>query len=219
MTEAAEKMPTLKAEQLAHIAKMTNAITADPIVAFLDGNTLEVISPETVAPGQIVPGYALHESGAIEEILVAGRELADDKPAEYWWKIMLSDLVDLLEDMSGKQAQALRSILDQFDPSTGIILASQRELAERCGCSERTMHSVLKLMMKHNLIAMRGPGAYAINPHFMSQGGGGRYNKLLIQYTGARNRKLPAANDDALPEAIDVTEAEIKDVTAGQEEN
>lgn len=186
---------TLSANQLAEFAKLT-APTADPILTYVHEGTLVPIDIDNVAPGQCFPALAVRQSGAVEPILVAGRAVAEDKPGEYWWKLMLSDLLDLLEDMSGKQTKALREILDMFDPNTGIVLATQEELAKRCGVSDKTMRTVLKLMIKHKLIAMRSPGVYVINPSFMSQGGGRRYNKLLIQYCAATKKNLPYETKD-----------------------
>lgn len=180
----------LSANQLVEFAKLT-APTADPILTYVREGTLVPIDVDNVAPGQFVPALAVRQSGAIEPILVVGRAVEEDKPGEYWWKLMLSDLLDLLEDMSGKQTKALRQILDMFDPNTGIVLATQEELAARCNVSDKTMRAVLKLMIKHELIAMRSPGVYVINPAFMSQGGGRQYSKLLIQYTNAKKPQLP----------------------------
>lgn len=193
---------TIRPDQLQALASIT-APTADPILTYVREDTLLPIDVDQVAPGQVVAALAVHQSGAVEPIIVAGRAVEDNKPGEYWWKLMLSDLLDVLEDMSGKQTNALRCVLDQFDPDTGIILATQQELAKLCGVSIKTMNIVLQLMIKHELIAMRSPGAYVINPNFMSQGGGRRYNKLLIQYRDAsEHRLLPDDDDEANVEVI-----------------
>lgn len=175
---------TLTPNQLEQFAAITLP-TADPILTYVREDNLAPIDIDNVAPGQFIAALAVRKSGAVEPILVAGRGVESDKPSEYWWKLMLSDLLDVLEDMSGKQSKALRTVLDQFDPDTGIILATQEELAKICGVSDKTMRTVLKIMINHGLIAMRSPGAYVINPNFMSQGGGRKYNKMLIQYQAA----------------------------------
>lgn len=182
---------TLTPDNLARFAELTLP-TADPILTYVREDNLAPIDIDNVAPGQFVAALAVRKSGAVEPILVAGRGVSEESPSEYWWKLMLSDLLDVLEDMSGKQSKALRTVLDQFDPHTGIILATQEELAQVCGVSDKTMRAVLKIMINHGLIAMRSPGVYVINPHFMSQGGGRRYNKLLIQYQHASaDKELP----------------------------
>lgn len=191
-----ENTPGIKLtpDQLSKFAAIT-APTSDPILTYVRQDTLLPIDIDNVAAGEMIPALAVRHSGTVEPILVAGREISEERPGEYWWKIMLSDLLDILEDLSGKQAQALRTVLDQFDPDTGIILMTQRELAERCGVSLKTMNTVLKLMIKHGLIAMRSQGAYVINPAFMSQGGGRHYRKMLIQYRSA-TKSLPQSQEE-----------------------
>lgn len=195
---------TLTPNQLEQFAAITLP-TADPILTYVREDNLAPIDIDNVAPGQFIAALAVRKSGAVEPILVAGRGVESDKPSEYWWKLMLSDLLDVLEDMSGKQSKALRTVLDQFDPDTGIILATQDELAERCGVSDKTMRTVLKIMINHGLIAMRSPGAYVINPNFMSQGGGRKYNKMLIQYQAATKNDDPNEGD---PDRL-IAEAEV----------
>lgn len=195
---------TLTPNQLEQFAAITLP-TADPILTYVREDNLAPIDIDNVAPGQFVAALAVRKSGAVEPILVAGRGVESDKPSEYWWKLMLSDLLDVLEDMSGKQSKALRTVLDQFDPDTGIILATQEELAKICGVSDKTMRAVLKIMIAHGLIAMRSPGAYVINPNFMSQGGGRKYNKMLIQYQAAAKNDDPNEGD---PDRL-IAEAEV----------
>lgn len=171
--------------------KAVTAPLSDPITTYCRQDTLTPVDCDDVAPGQVIPAFAVHESGTVEPILVAGRKVDGGRPGEHWWKLMLSDLLDVLEDMSGKQTQCLRAVLDMFDPDTGIILATQKELAERVGVSRATMNTVIRLMCKHNIIAMQSGGTYVINPAFMSQGGGRKYQKMLTVYTDAAKTQRP----------------------------
>jgi hypothetical protein len=135
------------------------------------------------------PYFYTDKNGEVRQGICVVKDVDESKPGEYWWKLMLSDLLDLLEDISSKQTQALRAILAQFDPHTGIVLVSQRELAKQAGCSINTVSKVIQLMKKHNLIKMANAGTYMINPIFMSQGGKGRFDSLLIRY-----REIPSQN-------------------------
>lgn len=117
------------------------------------------------------------------------------QPHEYWWKLMLSDMLNILDDISGKQTDALKTVLDQFDPRTGLIVMSQQELAAKAKCSYATMNRVLQIMIRHNVIAMKARGVYVINPAFMSQGGStGRFDTLMIQYAQAKGEDRPELN-------------------------
>lgn len=102
--------------------------------------------------------------------------------SEWWWKVMMSDLLRVLEEMSGKQTQALKGILDSFDPHNGIVIKSQREIAEDSDCSLMTVNKVMKILRNQGLIKMKSPGVYVINPNFMSQGNQGHFGFLLQQY-------------------------------------
>lgn len=144
-----------------------------------------------------VPETYLYADGAggIHQGIRVVKDIDASKPGEYWWKLMLSDLLDLLEDISGKQTKALRAILEQFNPHSGIVLVNQKELAKQAGCSLSTVSRVIKLMRKHDLIDMPAPGVYTINPLFMSQGGKERFDSLLIQYRSSHSSQ----SDKALP--------------------
>ncbi len=141
------------------------------------------LSPIETAPANVPEPYIFTDgNGEIQQGLRVVKDIDETKPGEFWWKLMLTDLLDLLEDISSKQTQALRAILEQFDPHTGIVLVNQKELAKQAGCSVNTVSKVINLMKKHDLIKMPKPGVYIINPIFMSQGGQGRFKSLLIQY-------------------------------------
>lgn len=155
------------------------------IVGEVNTNTGELWeSKATVGVPQ--PFQFLDEEGNIATGLKLIKDVPE-KPGEYWWKVMLSDIMDILEELSGKQAAALKAILSRFDPNNGIVLTSQREIAEESGISIVTVNKVFRLLMRHDLIRQKNPGVYIINPQFMCQGGGGRYNALMIQY-----RRTPA---------------------------
>lgn len=110
---------------------------------------------------------------------------------EWWWKVMMSDLIGCLDEISGKQTAALKAILGLFDPHSGIVATSQKEIAEIAGCSVPTVNKVMKILQKRDLIRKKGPGVYVINPEFMSQGGRGRYDALMIQYKEAEPSHKP----------------------------
>lgn len=128
-------------------------------------------------------------------IRIVKEDSDNDKVGEYWWKLMLSDLITILDEISGKQTQALKTVLAQFNPNTGIIMMSQAELAKEAGVSLMTMNKVVKLMCERGLIARHSRGVYCINPLFMSQGGTSRFDTLMIQYKIAddnqKNEKMP----------------------------
>lgn len=170
------------------------------MVAEYDGDGNLVKAEQVVGVPQ--PFTYVDDNGEVREGIKVVKDVDQSRPGEWWWKVMLSDLLDLLEDISGKQTQALRAILAQFDPHSGIVIVSQKELAEQAHCSLNTVNKVIKMMIKHDLIRMPKKGVYTINPAFMSQGGARRFNALWVQYQDSGKPVLPA--DD---EIIDIGEA------------
>lgn len=149
--------------------------------------TTELTRVDTIEPQPIewVDG-----NGEVHQGIRIVKETTDnDKVGEYWWKLMLSDLITILDEISGKQTQALKTVLSQFNPKTGIILMSQAQLAREADVSIMTMNKVIKLMCERGLIARHSRGVYCINPLFMCQGGKGKFDTLMIQYNVAENNQ------------------------------
>lgn len=149
--------------------------------------TTELTRVDTIEPQPI---EWVDINGEVHQGIRIVKETTDnDRVGEYWWKLMLSDLITILDEISGKQTQALKTVLSQFNPNTGIIMMSQSELAKEAGVSLMTMNKVVKLMCDRGLIARHSRGVYCINPLFMSQGGQGRFDTLMIQYNVAENNQ------------------------------
>lgn len=184
MPDAAELNENLELSPVENgkVAKFNGA----QIVAFLDPETHDPVDPNSIQVGKTRILEAVNANGEALMIAATAKSVDMTKPGEYWWKIMMSGLLDVLEDLSGKQTQALRAILDTFDPKSGMVICTQEEFVEKSGTSKSTVNRVLKLLRKHDLIRMKSPGVYVINPDFMRQGGEGRYHALLVQYRDAR---------------------------------
>lgn len=172
------------------VARQSDVPTAPRILGAVgDDGKLVPLDSESVEVGVPTPIVYADSDGVLHEAVYVIKEAEEDesKASTWWWKVMLTDLLELLEDISGKQTQALRAILDQFDPHSGIVVVTQKELAKQAGCSINTVNKVVGLMIKHNLIKMPQRGVYTINPEFMSQGGRDRFNAMLIEYRKTKN--------------------------------
>lgn len=154
----------------------------ESVQAFFNSETGQHLDVDGMKINSATPIDYVGADGEVHTGLAVVKPSNPSSPGEWWWKIMLSDLLGVLEDISGKQADALRAILDEFDPVTGIVIKSQKDLAVKAGCSLMTVNKVIKIMVKRNLITMPSNGIYVINPRFMSQGGNKRFDTLLIRY-------------------------------------
>ncbi len=163
-------------------------------------NQTKIKKVDSIKPQRI---QWIGNNGEIHQGIQIVKEINNnDKLGEYWWKVMLSDLLGLLDEISGKQTKALHTVLNQFNPNTGVIIMSQRALAEEAGVSLMTMNKVVQLMCKRGLIARQTKGVYCINPMFMSQGGKGKFDTLMVQYQIAYDTQ----QDENMLPTIDVVD-------------
>jgi hypothetical protein len=136
-----------------------------------DGRRVRIVDAET--------GEVLDPDGfLVEKKVPAGRD--------YWWRFMVCDLLDVLEEVPGRQIHAVRAILAAVSPYDNRIIGSLAKLAKAADCSEKTMWEAMNLLRRHDIIRMEQRGVYVINPRFMSQGGGSRkFSALAIRYDSA----------------------------------
>ena len=105
---------------------------------------------------------------------------------DYWWRFMVCDLISIMEDLPGKQMHAISAVLDSVSPYDNTIQLTQKEIAEKAGCSPKTMNTAMQVLKNHGVIKMVHRGLWMINPRFMSQGGGARkHETLAIHYSQA----------------------------------
>jgi len=107
---------------------------------------------------------------------------------EYWWKMMVKELVKVLEDMPGRQCKVLGLILDNVDDFTNCILLTQGQLAKATGASVATVNRVMQILMKHKVLLKLPVGGYQVNPRFMCQRDEKHFNTLMIKFEAAQEQ-------------------------------
>ena len=147
-------------------------------VAIVDIDTGEMLDPDALLVERQVP---------------RGRE--------YWWRMMVCDLIGIMDELPGKQIHAISAILDCVEPWTNGINKTVDELAERAGCSAKTMQRAMHVLMDRGLIRRIGNGRYMMDPHFMSQGGGiTKLRTLVIMYdTQSGFKSIPGGKKPTAP--------------------
>ena len=118
--------------------KLANEATSetDPTVSYVRRNDLEPFDLGSVGAGDTVEALAVHKSGKVEAVRVCGRSLGrSERHGGLWWDLMAPEMLKILEEMSAKRVRALKTVIGRFDPETGLLEASQRELAGLCDTS------------------------------------------------------------------------------------
>ena len=84
-----------------------------------DGRRVRIVDAET--------GEVLDPDGfLVEKKVPAGRD--------YWWRFMVCDLLDVLEEVPGRQIHAVRAILAAVSPYDNRIIGSLAKLAKAADC-------------------------------------------------------------------------------------
>lgn len=90
-------------------------------------------------------------------------------------KIWLSSVMEALEQVGNKKIKVANYILNQRDKSTNYLIATQREIAEKCNVSLQTVSSTLKALESADLLVGKS-GIYQINPDRIAKG---HHNKRM----------------------------------------
>ena len=165
--------------------KLANEATSDtdPTVSFVRRDDLSPLDLGTVKAGETVEALAVHKSGMVEAVRVCGRSLdRSERHGGLWWDLMAPEMLRILEDMSAKRIRALKTVIGRFDPETGLLEASQRELAGLCDTSRTTIGSILKAMEENGLVSVEGKGRYALAPCFAKAASAGSHERILCVF-------------------------------------
>lgn len=155
----------------------------DPTVSYVRRDDLEPFDLGSVGAGDTVEALAVHKSGKVEAVMVCGRSLGgSERHGGLWWDLMAPEMLRILEEMSSKRIRALKTVIGRFDPETGLLEASQRELAGLCDTSRTTIGSILKAMEENGLISVEGKGRYSMNPCFAKAAAAGSHEKILYVF-------------------------------------
>ena len=165
--------------------KLANEATSetDPTVSYVRRDDLEPFDLGSVGSGDAVEALAVHKSGKVEAGRVWGRSLdRSERHGGLWWDLMAPEMLRILEEMSSKRIRALKTVIGRFDPETGLLEASQRELAGLCDTSRTTIGSILKAMEENGLISVEGRGRYVIDPCFAKAARAGSHEMTLCVF-------------------------------------
>lgn len=98
-----------------------------------------------------------------------------------FWKVYLSDFLDILGILQSKQVDILVYILENTDSSNNTFLGTYKKIAKATGTSEPTIATVMKKLQENKFIKKIQNGAWQVSPRIMMKGS--EFKKsLLINY-------------------------------------
>lgn len=98
-------------------------------------------------------------------------------------KIWFAHIMEALDLAGNKKLQVIWWMLKHRDTNNNII-ASQREIAQKCGVSYPIVNETIKMMKAtHLLRSKKGGNVYTLNPNAIFQGGKNNRMDVLFSYT------------------------------------
>nr|CRY97775.1 hypothetical protein [uncultured prokaryote] len=98
-----------------------------------------------------------------------------------FWKVYLSDFLEILGILQSKQVDILVYIIENTDSSTNLFLGTYKKIAKNTNTSEPTIATVMKKLQDNKFIKKIQNGAWQVSPHIMMKGS--EFKKsLLINY-------------------------------------
>lgn len=98
-----------------------------------------------------------------------------------FWKVYLSDFLEILGILQSKQVDILVYIIENTDSSTNLFLGTYKKIAKNTNTSEPTIATVMKKLQDNKFIKKIQNGAWQVSPRIMMKGS--EFKKsLLINY-------------------------------------
>ena len=98
-----------------------------------------------------------------------------------FWKVYLSDFLDILGILQSKQVDILVYIIENTDSSTNLFLGTYKKIAKNTNTSEPTIATVMKKLQDNKFIKKIQNGAWQVSPRIMMKGSDFK-KSLLINY-------------------------------------
>ncbi len=98
-----------------------------------------------------------------------------------FWKVYLSDFLEILGILQSKQVDILVYVIENTDSSTNLFLGTYKKIAKNTNTSEPTIATVMKKLQDNKFIKKIQNGAWQVSPRIMMKGS--EFKKsLLINY-------------------------------------
>ncbi|MCF0231093.1 MAG: replication/maintenance protein RepL [Enterococcus sp.] len=122
----------------------------------------------------------LNDDGTLSDKIIETDTLVKEVSRTGFEITYLSYFFDLFEQLGGKRYLVFKYILEHKNTENQLIITN-RELAEKCKVSTKTVTETIKLLRDANLIETR-TGAIMLNPKLSHRGSNEKERFLLQQF-------------------------------------
>ena len=118
------------------------------------------------------------ETGEIIEVDQITKKVYGQKN---FWKLYLSDFLDVLGGIENKQVAILKYILDNTHPSTNLFIGTYKTIQKNTHTSEATIAKVMKKLQQQKFLVKIQNGLWQVSPNIMMKGNENK-KRLLLSY-------------------------------------
>ena len=118
-----------------------------------------------------------HETGELVEMNVVQMEDTDFNFEKIW----LGHILQALDCMGSKKIKVVTWLLNNKNVEN-IVIATQREISEKCGVSLPIVTETIRVLQTADVIKMKQNGVYMLNPNVIFKGNKDRRLDVLIRY-------------------------------------
>jgi len=137
------------------------------------------------------------EYGNPKEMLVVEKTIKDKMDIKGWRRVVLADMVEVLDMIGNKKIKVLEALLDNIDRNNEILL-NQEEIAKIAGVSRKTVVNTIKSLAEVNFIK-KFKGRYVVNNSIIGIMGNKQKNTMLCIKYGFEEKE--ETNNNTIEEA------------------
>lgn len=121
--------------------------------------------------------YVDSETGEIIEAEVVEKRAK----GKQFWKLYLSDFLNVLGLIDSKQLDVLVYILDNTEASSNLFVGTYTTIGKEVNVSRQTIATIMKKLQKHNFIKKVTNGLWRINADYLYKGDE-KKKQILLKY-------------------------------------
>lgn len=116
-------------------------------------------------------------------------EIVERRKGDNFVKMYKKNMIKMFEVIGGKKAQVVIYILNNLQLSNNTLIKTQREIAEYCKVSTKTVNETLTDLRKKGILKKKS-GAYMLSPDVFYRGDDKKGAYLLSEFNSFES-KLP----------------------------
>lgn len=114
-----------------------------------------------------------------------------------FYKLSKPDFCRVLDALASKPAKILAYLLREMN-SDNLIMQSQRQIAQRTGCSLDSVRRTFKALEDSKMLFVLGNGRYIISPTILLKGDESKRERLFRQYINPVEQEKPVEDESSM---------------------